>query len=127
MTRADLNAYAAECGVDDPEGYANKEELAAAVEASMGKPAATDDGDSADSGDGDGDASSGDDGDDPGDPNADDTEVPTADRYRVLKAFTLDDGRTVMPGEVFEPADVTPWPARRTKQLTEQKYLRPMD
>jgi hypothetical protein len=51
---------------------------------------------------------------------------PDAERFRVLKAFTLDDGRTVMPGETFSPADVEKWPERRTKQLEEQKYLRPI-
>lgn len=49
-----------------------------------------------------------------------------ADSYRVLKGFTLDDGRVVMPGEKFVPADVEKWPARRSKQLVEQKYLRPI-
>lgn len=48
------------------------------------------------------------------------------DRYRVLKAFTLDDGLTLMPGEVFEPGSVASWPERRTKQLEDQKYLRPI-
>jgi hypothetical protein len=61
-----------------------------------------------------------------GEPSGDDDEAekPTADRFRVLKAFTLDDGMTVMPGEVFKPADVAKWPARRTKQMEDQKFLR---
>lgn len=46
-------------------------------------------------------------------------------RFRVLKAFTLADGRTVMPGEEFTPDDS--FPARRPKQLVEQKYLRPIN
>ena len=53
-------------------------------------------------------------------------ETEQADAYRVLKAFTLDDGMTVMPGEKFVPGDVAKWPARRSKQLVEQKYLRPI-
>lgn len=49
-------------------------------------------------------------------------------RFRVLKAITLDDGRTVMPGEELEiAADDPSWPARRPRQLTRQKYLRPMN
>jgi hypothetical protein len=57
---------------------------------------------------------------------AEDEGKDEADSYRVLKAFTLDDGRTVMPGEKFVPGDVEKWPARRSKQLVDQKYLRPI-
>ena len=57
---------------------------------------------------------------------AEDEGKDEADSYRVLKAFTLDDGRTVMPGEKSEPASVEKWPARRSKQLVDQKYLRPI-
>lgn len=32
MTRDEMNAYAAECGVADPASYANKDDLAAAIE-----------------------------------------------------------------------------------------------
>jgi hypothetical protein len=48
------------------------------------------------------------------------------ERFRVLKAFTLGDGRTVMPGEEFAPEGAD-WPPRRSKQLVEQKYLRPIE
>lgn len=98
MTRAELNAHATEQGIENPEGYANKGELIAAL---SGEGA----------GDGDG-------------------EAPAAEpmRFRVLKAVTLDDGRTVMPGESLEIApDDASWPARRPKQLVGQKYLRPMN
>jgi hypothetical protein len=43
--------------------------------------------------------------------------------YRVLKAITVDTGQTYMPGETIE-IDAT-WPARRAKQLVEQKFLAP--
>ena len=56
-------------------------------------------------------------------PAADEEEAET---YRVLKAFTLDDGQTLMPGEKFSPGEVKQWPARRSKQLVEQKFLRPI-
>lgn len=59
-------------------------------------------------------------------PKAASEDKDEADSYHVLKAFTLDDGRTVMPGETFTPGDVEKWPARRSKQLVEQKYLRPI-
>lgn len=49
-----------------------------------------------------------------------------AERFRVLKAFTLDDGRTVMPDEEFSPSEVEKWPARRSKQMVDLKYLRPI-
>lgn len=58
--------------------------------------------------------------------NAESEDKDVADSYRVLKGFTLDDGRVVMPGEKFVPGDVEKWPARRSKQLVDQKYLRPI-
>lgn len=54
-----------------------------------------------------------------------DDESIAATRFLVLKAITLADGRTVMPGEEFVPDET--FPARRPKQLVEQKYLRPID
>lgn len=59
-------------------------------------------------------------------PKAEGEDTDASDSFRVLKAFTLDDGMTIMPGEKFSPGDVEKWPARRTKQLVEQKYLRPI-
>jgi hypothetical protein len=38
MKRADLNAYAAEIGMDDPEGYPNREALIAAIEDRLAAP-----------------------------------------------------------------------------------------
>lgn len=57
---------------------------------------------------------------------AEDKAEPQAVTFHVLKAITLDDGLTVMPGETFNPSDVKNWPARRTQQLVDQKFLRPI-
>lgn len=47
-------------------------------------------------------------------------------RYRVLKAITLSDGRTAMPGEVIDVGG-SEWPSRRPKQLTDLGFLRPIE
>lgn len=59
-------------------------------------------------------------------PKAEAEDKDEAEHYRVLKAFTIDDGQTLMPGEKFAPGEVENWPARRTKQLVDQKFLRPI-
>ena len=118
MTRADLEAYAAECGVEAPESYPNKEALIEAIEGAV--PA-----DEGSESEADPDA-----GDEPDEAEAlgdEPAAEPAAEpeRYRVLKAFTLDDGRTVMPGEEWTPEGG--WPARRLHQMNDQKYLRPIN
>jgi len=140
MTRADLNDYATAHGIADAEGYANKDELAAAIESAYENevPPKWDEGTEAA---GDEEASAGDEADaeDGGnggyfddataaaanaagaDDEADDEAGAT---YHVLKAFTLDDGRTVMPGDEFDPATVEKWPARRAKQMVDQKFMK---
>lgn len=113
MTRAEMNDYAAAHGIADAEGFANKDDLATAIEAGAeaGKPAET-------AGDG-SDASAGGDGEAPASEEPD----RTGARYRVLKAITVGSGQTYMPGEEIEVGGED-WPARRAKQLVEQKYIK---
>jgi len=112
MTRAELDAFATERGIADPAGFPNKDALIEAIEAA---PEAGDE-----AGDADG-------GEEAEGAEGEKESAPTkaGDRYRVLKGFTLDDGRTVMPDEEFAP-EAGSFPARRVKQMVEQKYLRPI-
>ena len=58
-------------------------------------------------------------------PDADqEAQTPAGESYRVLKAITVDTGQTFMPGD--EIVIDASWPARRAKQLVEQKFLAPM-
>lgn len=58
-------------------------------------------------------------------PDADQgAQTPVGESYRVLKAITVDTGQTYMPGD--EIVIDASWPARRAKQLVEQKFLAPM-
>lgn len=50
-------------------------------------------------------------------------QAPAGATYRVLKAITVDTGQTYMPGDTIV-IDAS-WPARRAKQLVEQKFLAP--
>ena len=47
-----------------------------------------------------------------------------AQRFRVLRAITLEDGRTAMPGEIIEASEN--WPYHRSRQMVEQGYLLPI-
>jgi hypothetical protein len=42
-------------------------------------------------------------------------------QYRVLRAITVDNGQTLMPGEVITPG--ADWPFHRARQLVEQGSL----
>lgn len=58
-------------------------------------------------------------------PDADqEAHAPAGESYRVLKAITVDTGQTYMPGD--EIVIDASWPARRAKQLVEQKFLAPI-
>lgn len=105
-TRERLDAYATERGID-PVAFNTKDDLVAAIQAT-----ATDEPDEV--------AALGDE-----DNNAPEP-MPTFEvepaRYRVLKAITLADGSTLMPGDEFAPDET--FPARRPGQLVRQKFLR---
>jgi hypothetical protein len=116
MRRDELNAHAAERGVENPADYPNIDALADAVEAldaatAPTAPTAAEEEAEEEGG---------------GEPEPEpDRPAPAGQRYRVLKAVTDEDGRTWMPGEEFVPDPR--FPARRPKQLVDQKYLRPID
>lgn len=119
MTRSELNDRAGELGIADAASLANKDEVIAAIESAMMGQSTTDEENKVD-------VFGGTEDDTEPEPESE-PEKAEGDRFRVLKAFTLDDGRTVMPGEEFAPGDIEKWPARRSKQMVDQKYLRPMD
>lgn len=45
-------------------------------------------------------------------------------QYRVLKAITLEDGRTAMPGDTVTDEG---WPYGRGALLVDQRYLLPLE
>lgn len=45
-------------------------------------------------------------------------------RYRILKAVTLEDGRTAMPGDTVSDTD---WPYGRAALLIDQRYMLPIE
>lgn len=104
LTRDELNTMADELGVADAAALSTKADVIAAI---AEIEVATDP--------------------DPAvDPDADpesDTDPVEGTSYRVLKAITVDSGQTYMPGDSIV-IDAT-WPARRAKQLVEQKFLAP--
>ena len=110
LTRDELNAKADELGLEGAADFPNKAELIAAMEALAG---ADPDGESDDS-----------DPDDQEPEDAEGDEPAEGTPYRVLKAITVDTGQTFMPGD--EIVIDASWPARRAKQLVEQKFLAPM-
>lgn len=114
MTRDELNDHAGGLGIADAADrsvYPTKDDLIAAIEAKQAE-AADAEAPSDEAGDG---------GEESPAPEA----GTNAARYRVLKAITDGDGRTWMPGEEIDLSGPE-WPARRAKQLEEQKYLRPI-
>lgn len=102
MTRAELEQHAADLGVEEPGGYPNKDALIDAISerhyALVGEAGVEAEAEA---------------------------DPANSERYRVLKAITLADGSTVMPGEEIDLSGPE-WPARRAKQLVDQKYLRPL-
>lgn len=110
MTRDELNDVAGERGIADAASYPNKADLIAAIESLPEDPDAP-----------------------VGSEPTDDEPVlgemaesePSGQRYTVLKAITVEDGKTYMPGEEFVPGP--DFPSRRPKQLVDQHFLRPLD
>lgn len=111
MTRAELNDYAGELGIADAAEMANKDEVIAAIEAELSnnpEPNPDAEYEDADS-----------------EPTTGAESEPARQRYFLLKAVTVEDGTTYMPGEsvAFGPA----FTSRRLSQLVDQKFLRPLD
>jgi hypothetical protein len=98
LSRDELNTYAGELGMADAAEYPNKAELIAAIDAATTPDAPSWEAAQAE------------------------PEPAKGDTYTAIKGFTVDDGRTIMPGDTVT-IDAS-WPARRAKQLLEQGYIK---
>jgi hypothetical protein len=96
-TRAELNDIAGELGLPDAAEFPNKADLITAIEAKQAETA----------------------------PEEAEEEPAKGAQYRVLKAFTLNSGQTVMPGDTVTPEK--DWPERRPGQLVKQGYLNALE